>query len=303
MNRRLTQKIKSLAVDMGAELVGVAPVTRFEHAPEETKPTHYMSDAANVISIGIHIANGVCDIWGNYDEPGRSIGPYLFYGYGLVNWELGRIAHSVAKTLENMRYKSLVFPPTWSIAQYRFVERVVEGVFLADFSHRHAAVAAGLGEFGWHGLCITPKFGNRVRFNSIITNAPLTPDPMYDGPKLCQPEKCERKCVQICPTKAISTESVRCQIGERVFEYAKVDKVRCVYGVQGYVRGSGSRTHVEIPDGPGDILHYYTEARPQRHPTDQAFFDQSWGLITGDFCGRCFHQCPAPIFVRSIKSK
>jgi len=295
MDKKLTQKIKSLVLDMGAELVGVAPVSRFENAPEETKPTHYMPDAANVISIGIQIANGVCDVWGNYDEPGKSAGPYLFYGYGLINLELSRTAYSVAKTLEKMKYKSLTFPPTWAVAQYRFPERVVDGVFLADFSHRHAAVAAGLGELGWHGLCITPKFGTRVRFNSIITNAPLTADSMYEGPKLCQPEKCKRKCAQTCPTKAISTESVRCQIGGRAFEYSKVDKVRCLYATHGYVRGSGSRTDVEIPPGPGNVLHYYTEAKPQRHPVDQTFFDESFGIITGDFCGRCLRDCPAPI--------
>jgi len=294
MDKRLTQKIKSLVLGMGAELVGVAPISRFEHAPEETKPTHYMSDATNVISIGNPILNGVCNVWGNYDEPGRSAGPYLFYGYGLINLELGRIAYSVGKTLEKMKYKSLMFPPTWGIAEYRFAERAVDGVFLADFSHRHAAVAAGLGEFGWHGLCITPEFGTKIRFNSIITNAPLTADPLYKGPKLCQPEKCKKKCVQVCPTKAFSTESVRCQIGERVFEYSKVDKIRCLYAIEGLVKGSGGRTDVEIPHGPGNVLHYYTEARPQRHPVDQSFFGQSVGIITGDFCGRCLRSCLAP---------
>lgn len=35
---------------------------------------------------------------------------------------------------------------------------------MALFSNRHAAVAAGLGEIGWNGFCLTPDNGPRQRF-------------------------------------------------------------------------------------------------------------------------------------------
>lgn len=290
----LTQKVKSLAKEGGADLVGIAPIERFKHAPEETKPTHYMSEATNVISIGIHIADGVCDVWGNYDEPGKTAGPYLFYGYGVVNLKLSFVVDSLAKTLESMKYRSIIFPPTWGVGMYRFIHREAEGVFLADFSHRHAAVAAGLGELGWHGLCITPQYGTRVRFCSVITNAPLMADPMYDGPKLCLPEKCERKCMQTCPVEAFSTEGVECPIGERLFKYSKIDKIRCFYGILGYVKGSGGRTNVDIPEGPGRWNHIAGIWEKKQNLWDRTLFIQSAGLIMGDFCGRCLRDCPAP---------
>ena len=299
VSRDLTLAIKSQALDLGADLVGIASIDRFDHAPEVTKPTHYLPTATSVISIGIQISDGVCDVWGSYDEPGKSAGPYLFYGYGQVNMELGRIVHSLAKNLERMKYKVVIFPPTWTVSTYRFIERNTEGKFLGDFSHRHAAVAAGLGELGWHSLCITPQFGTRVRFCSVITSAPLEPDPLYQGQALCQPAKCKKVCVRICPTRAFSKEHEECQIGDKTLKYSAIDKIRCFYGILGYVKGSGGRTDVKIPDGPGDWKHFSRVWTESQHPADRTMFAQSPGLILGDFCGRCLLSCPAPNYQQS----
>ncbi|MHA1362946.1 MAG: hypothetical protein ACTSP1_10555, partial [Candidatus Freyarchaeota archaeon] len=242
----LTSEIKNFLLEQGADIVGVAPVSRFAGCPEETHPQHYMPDATCVISFGMKIMDGVCDVWGEYNEPHKSIAPYLFYGYGLLNFDMSRIGNLAAKRLLEFRgYKALMFPPTWNISQYRFIEKVLEPYvsFLADFSHRHAAVAAGLGEFGFSGLVLVPKYGARVRFNSIITNAPLVPDPMYDGPKLCQPEKCNYKCVRDCPTGALTLdETFKVKIGDKEYEYTKAEKVRCLMGVNAMVSGTGART-------------------------------------------------------------
>jgi len=293
----LTREIKTLILHQGADLVGVAPMERFDAAPEETQPRHYMPDARAVISIGLHLADGVCDVWGDYTQPGKSISPYLFYGYGLTNMEMGRIANLVAKRLEYRGYKTLMFPPTWAISFSRFFERSLStGDIRGDFSNRHAAVAAGLAELGWHSLAMTPEFGTRVRFNSVITHAPLTPDPLYQGPKLCRPAECGFKCVEICPTKAISRKKGgTCNFGEKSFSHAKIDKVRCLYGIHGMVKGSGGRSDIEIPDGPGDLGHFL-QSHEAIHPFDKIMLENCFGVICGDFCGKCMHQCPAHTF-------
>jgi epoxyqueuosine reductase QueG len=64
------------------------------------------------------------------------------------------------------------------------------------FSHRHAATRAGLGEFGYNNLVLTPQFGPRQRFNSIITDAELTPDPLVTEP-ICLRDEC-RLCLDAC---------------------------------------------------------------------------------------------------------
>ncbi len=64
------------------------------------------------------------------------------------------------------------------------------------------AIQAGLGEYGRHGLVITPEFGPRLRFGKIFTDLPLVHDtPKKSGVK----EFCDlcRKCSDACPPKAI----------------------------------------------------------------------------------------------------
>ena len=64
------------------------------------------------------------------------------------------------------------------------------------------AIQAGLGEYGKHGLVITPEFGTSVRFGKIFTNAPIAIDrPISFGVR----EMCDicSACSSGCPSKAI----------------------------------------------------------------------------------------------------
>ncbi|MEZ5650765.1 MAG: reductive dehalogenase [Burkholderiaceae bacterium] len=64
------------------------------------------------------------------------------------------------------------------------------------------AVQAGLGEYGRHGLLITPGHGPRVRLGKVFTDMPLaTDEPVRFGVR----EFCERcrRCSDGCPAKAI----------------------------------------------------------------------------------------------------
>jgi epoxyqueuosine reductase len=64
------------------------------------------------------------------------------------------------------------------------------------------AIKAGLGEYGKHGLVITPEFGTSVRFGKIFTDLPLAHDrPIRFGVQ----EMCDicNACSKGCPSKAI----------------------------------------------------------------------------------------------------
>ncbi len=65
------------------------------------------------------------------------------------------------------------------------------------------AIQAGLGQYGRHGLLITPEFGPRVRIAKIFTDLPLIADAPID---FGVTETCEicRRCSAACPVKAIS---------------------------------------------------------------------------------------------------
>ena len=288
---KLTRGVESYMLGEGADLVGFATIDRFERAPQGHRPQDYLPDAASVISLAVRLADGVCDIWGHASEPGKTIGPYLFYGGGLLlSLELGRLANRVAKMLENMGYKAVMFPPAGEPSVYRW-RATRQGESLGDFSHKHAAVAAGLGEFGWSNLVITAKFGPRVRLNSVITNAPLAPSPMYQGQPLCQPERCGYLCVRDCPAKALSpNESRTATIGGKDFTYARIDRLRHAYGISGLVQGSGSMRWVEMPPGPLDYKQL-REAQQGQGALDKVLLDGTTG-----FCGLCQHHCPAPFY-------
>jgi len=93
---KLTKNMVNTLLEWGADLVGIAPMERFANAPEGHKPTDFLAECKSVISVGLHIFQGMADVWGEYDEPGRTITPYLFYGYGLTNIESSRILNRMA---------------------------------------------------------------------------------------------------------------------------------------------------------------------------------------------------------------
>jgi epoxyqueuosine reductase QueG len=165
----------------------------------------------------------------------------------------------------------------------------VKGGFIADFSHRHAAVAAGLGELGLNGLLVSPEFGVRQRLASVITTAPLRPDPLYGGRALC--DGCGR-CLKACPVKAFSKDD-RCsvRIGDKQISYAKHDKWRCAWVEQiGMVGAAGPKYEGYTTDlqPPAKIRpEDYIAARGQRDPFQASC---EWGTIS---CGRCLHVCTA----------
>ena len=79
----------------------------------------------------------------------------------------------------------------------------VHELFYQFFSQRHAATRAGLGEFGFSNIVLTPEFGPRVRFVSIITEAELEPDPLITE-KICLREKCGGRDGPICLRRCIT---------------------------------------------------------------------------------------------------
>ncbi|MEZ5660071.1 MAG: reductive dehalogenase [Burkholderiaceae bacterium] len=68
------------------------------------------------------------------------------------------------------------------------------------------AIQAGLGEYGRHGLLITPEHGPRIRLGKVFTDMPLSIDaPIRFGvQEFC--EQC-RRCSDGCPVKAIPDDA------------------------------------------------------------------------------------------------
>jgi len=80
-----------------------------------------------------------------------------------------------------------------------------EEKFIGSFSHKMATHLAGLGWIGKNCLLITPQNGPRVRWATILTNAPLqtTGESREDQCGSCV------QCVEICPVKAFTGQPFR----------------------------------------------------------------------------------------------
>ena len=279
----LTESLREFAFErLGADLIGIAPVRRLEGGPEGERPTDYLPNAMSVVVGAAKIPDAVVEVAGHYEEPGKTLGPYMWYGYVILNWDLSSAASRLARFLETKGFKGLPFPPTGLL--YKYGNR-------ADFSHRHAAVAGGLGEFGFSGLMLTPEFGPRQRLVSIITDAPLKASPMYNGPKLCRPDACGYACIKACPTTAMSGK-VSLTIEDRTFEHAKLHPVKCRWQ---FPEKGFRRTKAPMPPNPTDEDWQEVLRSTKPHPFDAAL--NRYTFVPQ--CGACIFSCPSPHFEKT----
>ena len=232
---RLTRELKELAKSHGAVLVGVAQVERFDprpplndSPPRGQAPRDFMDNARSVLSLAQPILNPVLDAPAALAEeelemvPPDARYPYLeqLYnrtGHVVQDYMLEFIGQLIGQYLMAEGYDAMIFPTTglhprmegktdreiWEGPSKKWADKYSPFCYTSGpFSHRHAAVRAGLGEFGYNNVVLTPQFGPRQRFNSVITNAELIPDPLQKE-KICLREAC-RLCLDACIMGAIS---------------------------------------------------------------------------------------------------
>ncbi|MFP4546126.1 MAG: 4Fe-4S binding protein [Methanomassiliicoccales archaeon] len=203
LRNRVMEKCRSLDIP----LVGVASVERWEDEelnpwmPEEFYPRSIYPEARSVLVIGLPVDLPIIEttpsIW--YHELYRTVNRLLdHHGYRMAHF-LGAEGH----------------PSLWVPRDGYGDLAVLEENPVAFFSHRHAAYLAGLGNFGINNMLLTPEYGPRVRFTSILTTAKLPQEPMV-GEELCN--RCLR-CVDQCPVNALD---------ERDYPEGITDVARCL---------------------------------------------------------------------------
>ena len=195
----LTEKVKFLATQSGAHLVGIASADRLMRAPQNHRPTDILPSATSVISVGMAMPASIVEKMPRYVQ--------FPLAHHLLNDMLFNCACRLAVFLEGEGYSALPIAPS---GEFNTVEILQEGrkpkiKLTSMFSMTHASVAAGLGEIGLNSLFLTPQFGPRLRLISIITEAPLKADPFLKE-RLCQPERCGEACIKACPPRAIQTD-------------------------------------------------------------------------------------------------
>jgi epoxyqueuosine reductase len=259
------------------DYVGVASVDRFKNAPEGYRPTDILPGARSVVVMAVKLSQGsVQTVFRAYEDKLRHLQCiYGSYAYSLYpNFSLKFAAYSLARFLERNGQMATAVPSGPGSA----------GV---PFSNRHAAVAAGIGEFGWLSIVMTPDYGPRIRIVSVITRADLEPDPMMPGGTLCDPKKCGI-CIKICPTHAISeTRSKTVEMGGKTLTYGWVDFPRCMIGTQALTTKTFGYKDFNFSENP--TMEEIGKATADLDPR-QRF--EVIGTSNAYHCGKCLAYCP-----------
>jgi len=288
-NSRLSGTLRDHLLGLGADLVGFGSVAHMEGAPEIMQPRRYLPDARSLISIALHINESSCDLIERSvrdSELPASYHSYQLFTLAIVNPQLDTIAFQGARFLEKQGYRAYPFPA--NMPHITKPSEVYPGG-PGDISHRHVAVACGLGEIGWHNLLITPQFGTRQKLTTIVTNAPLVPDPV------CEDQLCNHcfQCARACPTTAIpvdTKEKATVTIRGKRAQYAKIVGWKCRWGCSGMLRSVGGYTDIPMPDeepSAEELLQH----KAQMDPWQVRLKATSGGLLP--YCGRCMCACPA----------
>jgi epoxyqueuosine reductase len=291
-DQTLSEMLKAFLKDKGADLVGIGSVQRLAGAPEAMQPTRYLPDAHALISIGLRINEAVCDLIARSVRD-RTV-PASYHSYQLftltiVNPQLDTLAYEGAKFLEARGYRAYPFPANMP-HELRPSAEYPGGP--GDISHRHVAVACGLGQIGWHSMLVTPQFGARQKLTTIVTNAPLLSDAMFEE-ELCIPSRCGFQCARACPTAAIPAtldEKVSISIGDHRTQYAKIVGWKCRWGCSGMLKCTGGYKDIPMPGAepaPDELLRYKAEADPWQERVRRYS-----GLLP--YCGRCLCVCRKP---------
>lgn len=105
---------------------------------------------------------------------------------------------SLSQDLESSGFKSVILPPTHNFNEEELI---------SDWSHKHVAYVAGLGNFGLHHMLITEK-GCCGRLGSLITNVNIKPTErpnrefcLYKYNGSC------KKCIENCMFEALKVDS------------------------------------------------------------------------------------------------
>ena len=146
------------------------------------------------VAVGVALPHAVVDQLPKRDDWAVKVA--YRHQYDTLNRRLDLIASHVTSLLQQQGFRALPVPAS---------ERIDSERICGVFSHKLAAHLAGLGWIGKSCLLITPRMGPRLRWVTVLTDAPLEPTgaPMADGCGAC------RACVDACPIGAFTGEPFR----------------------------------------------------------------------------------------------
>ncbi|MEW6607638.1 MAG: reductive dehalogenase domain-containing protein, partial [bacterium] len=163
------------------------------------------------ISLGYRLSEVIID--GIIDRPTRD---YLHH-YRQINLLLDQSALKVTSFIQQQGYNALPIPAS-QITDWKEIR--------GSISHKLIAAKAGVAWIGRSSLAVSPDYGARIRYVSILTDLPLsTGKPLDFGCGDCQ------KCLAICPCRAIGDTA------------DKFDRNKCLEQLKIFAKSENLGTH------------------------------------------------------------
>ncbi len=262
--------LKAYASTIGLNMLGVAPVSRFESFPPKKHPASIMPEVKSVIVVGSMIPRG--DYRGIeegtlWSFAGKRVGP--------------RQLIDIARFIEHETgYEAVPYSPTSAFSAPKS-KPVAEGrpIHNVSINLDYAAVAAGFGEIGLLGLLLTPLYGSRIALGLVLTELELEPDEIFEG-HICDGLKCG-KCSAICHSKAVNTyKLITIDICGRKNLVAEVNFNLC------RMCPNGAAPDFDFKIGQEELMYDFTGNQPKIAETSTTLTRSNVPNITTALCNR-----------------
>jgi epoxyqueuosine reductase QueG len=184
----LDTDLRTLALSLDADYFGVADLAP-AHDAILAQGGERVARFPRAVTIGMRLQDSLVDLLPDDDKAAAIL--YKHNSYDIVNLVLDQISLRVANVLQRAGFDAFPIP-----ASKRTDDEHISGIF----SQKLPAHLAGLGWIGKSCLLVTPEDGPRVRWVTILTDAPLEPtgSPMEPRCGECT------ACVEICPIHAFT---------------------------------------------------------------------------------------------------
>lgn len=184
----LLERIQELGDIHGIDFIGVAGISQVQNEIKQISG-QLISDFPRALSIGIVLQDSIVNLLKDRDTY-ENVLQYKTHAYDVINSRLDNFASIVSSVIQRNGYKVMPLPAA---------ERIDSDRVCASISHKLTARLAGFGWIGKNCLLINPKYGPRIRWTSILTDAP------FEENKEILESRCGNcdRCAKICPAQAI----------------------------------------------------------------------------------------------------
>ena len=187
----LKGRLESLAKSMGATYFGIADLTPAWQSISE-QGGEFLTRFPRAVSHGFILMDSIVNALGSHNNV-AALSTYRYHTHQAINPRIDSISLMLAQSLDKAGFQAFIIPSS---------QRVGKAELAGVFSHKLAAHLAGLGWIGKSALLITPKHGPRVRWGTVLTDAPLEAGmPMDEMCKDCP------VCMEACPVHAFTGQA------------------------------------------------------------------------------------------------